>query len=186
MIGLLIDIVGNKLSTINYFLILYNMKIIFLDIDGVLIPLYRRDHSLKKMNWILADIPKEVSDNLVRVLQDPSVFIVISSSWRHYWPNCKKLLEQIPINDRWDTVWDRVISKTWYASEGWRSTEILMWLNEYHRTAKYWYHITHWVAIDDEFYDMKAIRRVGKLIKTEGGIGLTSEHAEEIISLLNH
>lgn len=162
------------------------MKIIFLDIDGVLIPLFRRDHWLKTMNGVLADIPKEVSDNLVRVLQDPSVWIVISSSWRHYWEGCKLLLEQIPINDRWDTVWNKVISKTWSKTDGGRSTEILMWLNEYHRTAKFWYHITHWVAIDDEQFDMKAIRRIGKLIKTEAAIGLTSEQADEIISLLNH
>lgn len=161
------------------------MKIIFLDLDWVLIPLFRRDHWLKKMNGVLADIPKEVSDNLARVLQDPSVWIVISSSWRHHWEGCKKLLEEIPINDIWDTVWSRVISKTWEATDGGRSTEILMWLDEYHRTAKDWYHITHWVAIDDEHFDMKAIRRIGKLIKTEPSIWLTSEHADEIISLLN-
>lgn len=162
------------------------MKILFLDIDWVLIPLFRRDHWLKTMNGILADIPKEVSDNLVRVLQDPSVFIVISSSWRHYWEWCKELLQDIVIDSNWNTVWNRVISKTWEKTWGWRSTEILMWLNEYHRTARFWYHITHWVAIDDEQFDMKAIRRIGRLIKTEAAIGLTSEHAEEIISLLNH
>ncbi len=164
------------------------MKIIFLDIDWVLIPLFRREHWLKTMNGVIADIPKEVSDNLVRVLQDPSVWIVISSSWRHHWENCKELLQQIPLYpiDNSLTVWSRVISKTWEKTWGWRSTEILMWLNEYHRTAKFWYHITHWVAIDDEQFDMKAIRRIGKLIKTEAGIGLTAEHADEIISLLNH
>lgn len=161
------------------------MKIIFLDIDGVLIPLFRKERWLKTIMWALADIPKEVSDNLVRVLQDPSVFIVISSSWRHHWENCKLLLEQIIINDEWDTVWNRVISKTWSKTDGGRSTEILMWLDEYHCTAKIWYHITHWVAIDDEQFDMKAIRRIGKLIKTESDIGITSEHADEIISLLN-
>lgn len=171
------------------------MKIIFLDIDWVLIPLFRKEHWLKTMNGVIADIPKEVSDNLVRVLQDPSVWIVISSSWRHHWENCKELLQQIPLIrdgnsdyhlNYWRTVWDRVISKTWSKTDGGRSTEILMWLNEYHRTAKHWYHITHWVAIDDEQFDMKAIRRVGRLIKTESSIGLTSEHADEIISLLNH
>lgn len=170
------------------------MKIIFLDIDGVLIPLFRKERWLKTIMWALADIPKEVSDNLVRVLQDPSVWIVISSSWRHYWPNCKKLLEQIPLirNENgeyhmnyWYTVWDRVISKTWSKTDGGRSTEILMWLDEYHRTCYALDYITHWVAIDDEQFDMKAIRRIGKLIKTESGVWLTAEHADEIISLLN-
>lgn len=170
------------------------MKVIFLDIDWVLIPLYRKDHSLKTMNGVLADIPKEVSDNLVKVLQDPSVWIVVSSSWRHHWEGCKELLEQIPLIrnedgqygiNYWYTVWDRVISKTWSKTDGGRSTEILMWLDEHHRTCYPLDYVTHWVAIDDEQFDMKAIRRVGKLIKTEGGIGLTSEHADEIISLLN-
>lgn len=162
------------------------MKILFLDIDWVLIPLFRKERWLKTMNGVLADIPKEVSDNLVRVLQDPSVWIVISSSWRHHWEWCKQLLEQILINDRWDTVWNRVISKTWSKTDGGRSTEILMWLNEYHRTARFWYHITHWVAIDDEQFDMKAIRRIWKLIKTDSSLGLTAEQTDEIISLLNH
>ncbi len=171
------------------------MKIIFLDIDWVLIPLFRKERWLKKMNGVIADIPKEVSDNLVKILQDPSAWIVISSSWRHHWPSCKKLLKQIPLirNDNveyhmnyWYTVWDRVISKTWSQTDGGRSTEILMWLNEYHRTAKVWWHVTHWVAIDDEQFDMKAIRRIGKLIKTESGVWLTSEQTDEIISLLNH
>lgn len=171
------------------------MKILFLDIDWVLIPLFRREHWLKTMNGVIADIPKEVSDNLVRILQDPSVWIVISSSWRHHWEGCKELLEQIHLIrnedgqydiNYWYTVWDRVISKTWTKTDGGRSTEILMWLNEYHRTAKVWWHITHWVAIDDEHFDMKAIRRIGKLIKTESGVWLTSEQADEIISLLNH
>lgn len=170
------------------------MKVVFLDIDWVLIPLYRKDHTLKKFGWILADIPKEVSDNFVRILQDPSVWIVISSTWRHRMDLLKDLLQQIPLirNDNveyhmnyWHTVWDRVISKTWSQTDGGRSTEILMWLNEYHRTARYWYHITHWVAIDDEHFDMKAIRRIGKLIKTEGWVWLTSEQTDEIISLLN-
>ena len=162
------------------------MKILFLDIDWVLIPLFRRDHWLKTMNGVIADIPKEVSDNLVRVLQDPSVFIVISSSWRHYWEWCKELLQDIVIDSNWNTVWNRVISKTWEKTWGWRSTEILMWLNEYHRTARFWYHITHWVAIDDEYFDMKAISRIERLIKTDWTIGLTTEQADEIISLLNY
>lgn len=176
------------------------MKIIFLDIDGVLIPIRKEPMNgldlmglthIEKSQKLLSP---DACTALVKILQDPSVFIVVSSSWRHYWEWCKDLLQSIPLIrnedgqhgvNYWYTLWDRVISKTWSATEGGRSTEILMWLNEYHRTAKYWYHITHWVAIDDEYYDMKAIRRIGKLTKTDGKIGLTNEWADIIISLLN-
>lgn len=169
------------------------MKIIFLDIDGVLIPIWNKE-SMNGLDLMgLTHIEKsqkmlspDACTALVKILQDPSVFIVISSSWRHYWEWCKELLQDIVIDSNWNTVWNRVISKTWEKTWGWRSTEILMWLNEYHRTARFWYHITHWVAIDDEHFDMKAISRIERLTKTDWTIGLTMEQADEIISLLNH
>lgn len=177
------------------------MKIVFLDIDWVLIPIRNSEpmNGLDLMGLTHIERSKQMLSPdactaLVKILQDPSVFIVMSSSWRHYWEWCKDLLQDIPLIrnedgqygiNYWYTLWDRVFSKTWSATEGGRSTEILMWLDEYHRTCEHLGHVTHWVAIDDEFYDMKAIRRIGKLIKTEPSIWLTSEHADEIISLLN-
>lgn len=166
------------------------MKIIFLDIDWVLIPLLNKtpenaDFSLSYMDRAKSLLSQDACFALAKILSDPSVWIVVSSSWRHHWEWLKELLSSVPTMQN-DTIWDRVISKTWHNTWGWRSTEILMWLNEYHRTARFWYHVTHWVAIDDEQFDMKAIRRIGKLIKTESGVWLTSEQTDEIISLLNH
>lgn len=166
------------------------MKVIFLDIDWVLIPLLNKtpenaDFSLSYMDRAKSLLSQDACFALAKILCDPSVWIVVSSSWRHHWEWLKELLSSVPTMQN-DTIWDRVISKTWERTWWWRSTEILMWLDEYHRTCRYWYHITHWVAIDDEHFDMKAISRMWKLIKTDGYIGLRAEEANEIISLLNH
>lgn len=166
------------------------MKVIFLDIDGVLIPIRRQpgkddDFSLNYMERAKSLLSQDACYALAKILKDPSVHIVVSSSWRHHWSWLRELLCDIPDLTNW-VLWNHVISKTPEKTWGWRSTEILMWLNEYHRTAKFWYHITHWVAIDDEQFDMKAIARIGKLIKTDPAIWLTSDEADKIISLLNH
>lgn len=80
------------------------MKIIFLDIDGVLIPITQKVPPKSdpgwKMNFMQRAkylLSKEACDALTKILQDPSVWIVISSSWRHHWVNCKSLLEQISL-----------------------------------------------------------------------------------------
>ncbi len=56
-----------------------------------------------------------------------------------------------------------------------------MWLDNYHNDCKKWYHITHWCAIDDEQFDMKAIKKIGKLVKTEASEGLTMDKVQEAI-----
>lgn len=148
------------------------MKIIFLDIDGVLI---KFDHNLHRWQW---DFDHELVKNFIHLLFETNANIVISSSWRHHMESLKDLFY------KWDIPWDRVISKTWHNTDGWRSTEILKWLDDHHRTCGTWDHVTHWCAIDDEYYEMKAIKRLGKLVKTEVHTWLTKEKVEEVILLL--
>lgn len=146
------------------------MKVIFLDIDGVMIRYW------EKKNY--REFDPDLVINLKHLLANTNANIVISSSWRHWMESVQEAFRIA------DLPWDRVISKTWSNTDGWRSTEILQWLDEYHKTCKSGYHITHWCAIDDEWYEMKAIKRLGKLVKTEANEGLTLDKAEEAISLL--
>ena len=52
------------------------MKIIFLDIDGVLIPDF--DHENIKQEW-----NRSCVNNLMYIISQTNAKIVISSSWRH-------------------------------------------------------------------------------------------------------
>lgn len=170
------------------------MKIIFLDIDWVLLPLLHAAEYEKLwiQKWCKLDfmerahkiIKQECVAELVRIIEETWAKIVISSSWRHHWAYCRDLLWECWANDVY-SIWEYVISKTPSNTDGGRSTEILSWIDQYHKDCRSWWHITHWVAIDDEWYDMKAIRRLGKLVKTDGHIWLSKENADEIISILN-
>jgi len=166
------------------------MKVIFLDIDGVLLPLWT-EWRWWRSEWRLT-IPQSCAEALYKIAHHTDSMIVISSSWRHHMESCKDLLDQIADfkyqvwwKDYVERIWDRVISRTPSKTDGGRSTEILMWIDEYHRSCKTGHHITHWIAIDDEWFDMKAIKRIGKLIKTDPNIWLTDEDAELVISLLS-
>ena len=69
------------------------MKVIFLDIDGVLLPLSSEGH-----RWIHEDqwkIPDSCRDAIYKIANHTDSMIVISSSWRHDMQNCKLLLDQI-------------------------------------------------------------------------------------------
>ena len=149
------------------------MRIIFLDIDGVLIK-----YTTGKSKELPKEFDQDLADNLKHLLSVTDARIVISSSWRHHLQTCKEAFIKA------DLDWNRVISVTEYDTNGWRSTEILQWLDNYHKTCKAWYHITHWCTIDDEYYEMKALRRLGKLVKTDVQEGLTMDKVQEVITLL--
>lgn len=169
------------------------MKVIFLDIDGVLLPLLSGPEYEKLWisKWSKLDfmerakliLKEEAIRNLIEILYVTWAMIVISSSWRHHMEYLRDLfieMEEITKTN----IWWLVISKTPSQTDWGRSTEILSWINEYHRTCKEWYHITHWVAIDDEWYDMKAIKRLWRLVKTNGHVWLSEEDANAAISIL--
>ncbi len=170
------------------------MKVIFLDIDGVLLPLLSgpeyeklgisKGSKLDFMERAKRILKDSAVNELIRILEQTWAKIVISSSWRHHWEFCRDLLWDCRANDRY-SLWEYVISKTPSKTDGGRSTEILSWIDQYHKTCKDWWHISHWIAIDDEGYDMKAIKRLWKLVKTNGHIGLSKEDADQVISILN-
>jgi len=172
------------------------MKVLFLDIDGVLIPIRTKEEFEKEwiwkmkiqdkstwIEWNISLIRKESAQNLIRILKETWTKIVISSSWRHNWEWCRDLLQSIEFD--WESVWDYVISRTWSHTWGWRSTEIMNWINEYNQTCKKWYHVSHWVALDDEGFDMKCLNRIWKLVKTNGNVWLSDKETDLIISILN-
>ena len=138
------------------------MKIIFLDVDWVLIKL---SSSTKTKHTTTFDSEQ------VKILQDVLEYtgarIVVSSSWRH---------NMVSFMESWNLAGldpSLVIGHTLSATDGWRSTEILWWLDNHHAGCTASDFVSHWVAVDDEFYEMKAIKRLGKLVKTNPSLGLT-------------
>lgn len=149
------------------------MRILFLDIDGVLIKLYEKKY--KKFDKFDDDL----IETFKYLLDNAWFWIVISSSWRHNMDNVYQAFR-----DAWLDC-ERILWKTTSYTDWWRSTEILLWLDEYHKNCENWKHITRWCAIDDENYDMKTIKRLGKLVKTDSAKWITKEDCDKIISLLN-
>lgn len=171
------------------------MKIIFLDIDWVLVPFWWpyerwkiRDMFERVKIWdeevILPKTNPECVKNLWKIIEETGAQIVISSSWRHTWSHLQKLLQREE-NESWDNLWNHVTSKTPSMTGWWRWNEILQYLSDYHKTCKEWFHITHWIAIDDSDAGMSRIRDLNSFVQTRPHIGLDEDSTRLAISLLN-
>lgn len=153
------------------------MKIIFLDIDGVMIPLHSVGFPGDKLMYVgnmINDICKK---------QDADIKIVISSSWRNEGYNrCYTLLKTSGIdvdkfmfsedNEYWKTS---DIETTEISTRVFRYDEINTWLNKYREKLN----IGSFVIIDDEYIP------VLRAVKVDGYVGLTSENGEQIMKVLS-
>lgn len=152
------------------------MKIIFLDVDGVL------NHS-KTPDWRDGSIhvlDMECVNQLRRVLDTTGAKIVVSSTWRFSPEGMRAVLDALPKN--------AVIGKTPFSSRNLnapRKLEILDWMD------KVWpltwgasfEVITHVAVIDD---DNDADLEDGSFFKTKfEESGLTAEIADRMIAHLN-
>ena len=173
------------------------MKIIFIDIDGVLNGYNKRLHIvgnicmkinlLKKLwfKWNPYDIRWKYVKNLSKIVRKTNAKIVISSSWRSGW--------NIPYNEcspRMRSLKDKlhhykidVIGITPYIY-GKREDEISEWLE------KTDYKIDNFVILDDESFDLQNF--VGNhLVKTSNKnkshicSGLTLKYVKQAIKILN-
>ena len=150
------------------------MKIIFLDIDGVLIPDF--DHENIKQEW-----NRSCVNNLMYIISQTNAKIVISSSWRHNIKSLKTSWLEAWLD--WDLIIWATPSRTW----GGRDEEIKQWLEWgcRYEEAKWWFGWWNWITIDDEHFSMKKTDAMWKLVRTEIGTWLNREKALEAISLLN-
>jgi hypothetical protein len=154
------------------------MKIIFLDIDGVLIPDF--DHEKLDQQWNQSCV-----NNLIYIINKTWAKIIISSSWRHNLKSLKRSWLEAWLD--WGYIIWVTPSKTWWG----RDEEIRQWLEWfliYNRILNSEYamdFISSWVAIDDEYFNMKKTDAMWKLIRTEIWTGLNTEKAEEAINILN-
>ena len=171
------------------------MKIIFLDIDWVIIPFggsFERGKIKELYQKIVVDweehiLPKtnpECIKNLWEIIEKTWAKIVLSSSWRKM-PKLAQILLQPEVNKDGMSLWDIIISRTPAMTGGWRGNEILQWLTDYHSGCKEGWHITEWVAIDDCDAGMSRIRDLNCFIHTRSDIGLTQDGTKLAIEILN-
>lgn len=183
------------------------MKIVFLDVDGVL-------NGYNKWTYLIINISKklhiptkiiretlrifEVKEKYVRrlskIINKTGAKIVMSSSWRHgFWntPYEEKYKDQKRLQDLLNKYHLDVIDITPGSNSGKREDEINQWLNETNLA------VDSFVILDDESYDLQSF--VGKeLVKTskviEGKMiqglpyedtGLKRKHVRNAIKILN-
>lgn len=152
------------------------MKIIFLDIDGVLnSAVYDRQRTLSDGN---IDKTRLV---LVKELVDKTgAKIVLSSSWRDHWEKNPEDLDDVgkELVSVFAEAGLEIYGKTPKVGYLERSEEIRMWLKENPG-------VTHFVALDDHGYNWGDLEAF--LVQTNYRIGraLEEEHIEKAVEILN-
>lgn len=155
------------------------MKVIFLDIDGVL--------NFKDCNAIF-DGYYFVSDEKLKLLKEiidcTGAKIVLSSSWKNGWMqedmgiSSEESKRFIALEEKMNEFRISLFSKTPNTNSGYRGDEIKLWLESWDGEK-----VTEFVIIDD-MDDMKPF--LDKLVRTsflKGG--LQHEHVEKAIKILN-
>lgn len=123
------------------------MKVIFIDIDGVLAtaPCWNMSRDNK---WDAYSFDKKAVKVLNKILEETGAEMVLSSDWKHYYTMDQMKEIFMELNGVIKAPFDRTpFSKEYTAMnlEGGRTTEINMWLAENKEKLG----ITHWVAVDD-------------------------------------
>lgn len=161
------------------------MKVIFLDFDGVLNSatsfLYEHNRRVKhKEQGVKGPVNETLSPHCCAALQEvlntyPEVKVVLSTTWRELFDMdwLKAKLAEYHIDS------SRVIGKTPrdYDFDR-RGVEIQMWLNEHPE-------VTHYVAIDDNDWEISEYHGEDRFVKTDWDRGMGANHAVELIEKLS-
>ena len=152
------------------------MKIIFLDIDGVLVP-FQRFCATDELIW-----SSKAIDSLNRICLSSSASVVISSQWRlqEYTNTRAKMLAVLrknkfngKLHDNWKTPGKESLL-------GNRGNEILEWLSQY--SAK----TDSWVVLEDYKEAREVFPAVvsERLVQPQSNVGLTHTDAVLAIQIL--
>lgn len=162
------------------------MKVLFLDIDGVLNCMYptpSQDHEWIDLDEWRYGFNPELVARLRYVVANTDCKIVISSSWRHhanyapYQPdrNWRDVLAEKLRRPREEVF----AGETPTNDRGQRGLEIKRWLEEHDGEVE------NWCVVDDETVDIEPYLKSRYIVKTDMKCGLTKENADAIIKKLN-
>ena len=152
------------------------MKVIFLDVDGVL-NCTKTIRGWDKMRFV--DTRKML--RVREICERTGAKVVISSSWRE---GARE--DALPVDKmQWRSLiaeFDKhripVIGMTPFAPDRWRGDEISMWLKLQEEPVK------EFVIVDDIVCDLTRFVSVGRVVQTADAWGLTKEKMEECIKIL--
>lgn len=146
------------------------MKVIFLDVDGVL----NFEGCKEKINGVYF-----VNDNRIKLLKEiverTNAKLVLSSDWRYWWDEPDESFEGLV--KKLEENGMELFSKTPITKHGYRGAEIHQWLNEWNGEE-----IESFVILDDG-NDMKPY--MDKLVQTSYNHGLRRKNVEKAVKLLS-
>lgn len=149
------------------------IKIIFLDIDGVLVTL--RSFRKFKVSGSRAKADPDCVAALNKITEATGAVFVISSTWRYFGiMQVKESLASWGVTGKTISITPRFDDQP---QEFRRSAEIAYWLNTNER-----YDVESYIILDDEQDDGTPTER---FVKTVFEDGLTMQHAEMAIQLLH-
>ena len=148
------------------------MKVIFLDIDGVINN--RASMSRHSETKTIYNVDPDCISNLNVLCMDSGAYCVLSSTWRRRWP-VAALLQFL--RDQGFLGW--IIDRTPWLSGEERGVEIAAYLNE---CIEKKYPIESFVILDDDS-DMGPL--LPHLVKTDHVLGLTRDDVGRALEILN-
>lgn len=169
-----------------------NVKIIFMDCDGVInsYSFYMSDRNPGNLNGKEGDVDPDCVKRILRIVEETGAKIVLSSDWRLSWPGSLIRLENagfpkgLIIDKTPELIW-RQISRdelSAYDDNGFcyaysRGREIDMWLEAHPECTNY-------TIIDDrtDFTDEQGPH----FVHVNSYCGITDDNADIAIMILNH
>ncbi|MBE6960661.1 MAG: hypothetical protein E7448_08090 [Ruminococcaceae bacterium] len=153
------------------------MKVIFLDIDGVLnCSEYRRRQMLQGKISVILQV--EPLSQLKRIVEATDASIVLISSWRKFWKREGSVdTAGQQIEQRLSNFGLFVADKTPVLSDGSRSREVAQWLKNKN-------YVEHYVILDDKDY-LWDRKQTLHWVRCPDETGLTDELATAAINILN-
>ncbi len=155
------------------------MKVIFLDIDGVL-----NTPSSESRCGEYIGIDDEKVEKLKRIIEKTKVEIVLISTWKKYWRKEEKLK---PLQDYSATYLDEKLAKQWLkAIDKTKDKADGRYLSRGESILEYVYrnNVENYIILDDCQFDYDGCDLSDKLIKTNQTEGLTEKEVKTACRIL--
>ena len=154
------------------------MKLIFLDIDGVL-----NCMGSKSRCQGFIGIDNDKVKRLKQIVDATDAKIVLTSTWKKHWDKNKDFNEPMGkyIDQKFKKQGLRVMDKITDDGKH-RGTGIIDYINNFHTDVE------SWIVLDDEYFpDYKECHILSHMVETDfyNGGGLQDSHVELAIKLLN-
>lgn len=160
------------------------MRVIFLDIDGVLNCAISKSHCIDVDGRVIKGIDSDKVKRLAKIVEATGAEIVLSSDWKDGWskyytspkPSHAKYLDNHLYKKGRLTIKDKTPST--HKGSWFRGEEILSYLRLHKDVENY-------VILDDTFFEDFSIKEISEhLVLTDYKVGLTDADVEKAIRIL--